>query len=472
MFGISILILLPLIIFSILYLPFVSTLPYLDGNIQFNMSYDVYAGGIGNYFMQWKSVHPPFKFIADSIFFRMFGVNPATYNILGYIFGLLGIIYLFKLSKSILNKKTAFFASLLLSVSPMFLSAGVFSLTDYLMTVLIVISIYYYSRGDYVLYGLFASVTVLTKETALLLPFSVMIIEGFSYLRTIVKKTGNATLSIIKGLYLILPLIIYSLWGLSLAMSGQKAWNDWNFSSTAREGSFYTILNNLITFKFLNDYAFQSWTQLFFLNFIWIFWGLFIVGLILYLYRNLGYAIKKIYLGEQNTKALLTFIIFSVLYVVMVLSFQTFTVPRYALPVIIPLLIGTAWAIDKITGRFGITGKTLFFIFFATILVVRLFYSLDPISIKLWGQTKVFNLTFYALDKHLAGNEGIAYNMEYLLAARYRSGKIKSAKGYILSGQCDWMFPDPNNDFKMINAFKLYNIDFAFPCSYNYWNNL
>lgn len=56
----------------------------------------------------------------------------------------------------------------------------------------------------------------------------------------------------------------------------------------------------------------------------------------------------------------------------------------------------------------------------------------------------------------MAGNDGITYNIQYLLIAKERSKMIKNAKGNeLISGYCRWILPDPNNEVKMLKELKL-----------------
>ena len=141
-----------LIIFSLLTIPFINSIPYLDGNIDFVKSHDFFVGGFGQLLNNWLSVHPPVKEIITFIFFVLKGINPITYNITGVLFGLFGIVIYYKLCRIWTNKAVASIAILLFCSSPLFLSAGLFSLTDYLLEIFILASLYFYSKRKYYLY--------------------------------------------------------------------------------------------------------------------------------------------------------------------------------------------------------------------------------------------------------------------------------------------------------------------------------
>lgn len=452
-----------LILFSSLFLPFLNSIPYLDGNIYLVQSTDFYTGGFEKYFKNWVSVHPPFKPFISSIFFKAAGINPYAYNAIGYLFGIFGIIGLFYLSKKIFNKNIAGICALFLATSPLFLSVGIFSITDYLLTVLIIISLFFYSNKNYLLYALSTSFAVMTKETVLPLLISVITIELIFAIKKLITKSINVKNRISSAVFL-LPFIAFYAWSTFMQSQGQKTWGAWIFAETAHKGAMYTIFNNLTTFQFLNQYAYQHWKQLFILNFNWIYWLTLFIGLTIFLWNkeNLKIVYKNLLEGNTKTKTLLIIIIFSIAYFFSVLTFQTYTIPRYALPLIPFLLMGTAFSI-KILIEKSRQVKIIAVILFPTIILVSLFSSTDPISTKLWGKSTILGEELYSLNQHLAGNDGFTYNMQYLLIVKKRTSLILSAKKSVISNECHWVFPDPNNDYKTIKILHL-NIDTNFPC--------
>lgn len=403
-------ILLPIIIFSILFLPFITSIPYLDGNIDFVKSYDFYEGGIQQYFHNWGSVHPPFKLLLPVFLFRLFGVNIILFNIIGFVFGVLGIIFMYKLCQNIFNEKTALLSSLLLAVSPIFLASGIFSLIDFLISVLIIISLYFYSYKNNLMYGLISTLAVLTKETALLLPIVVILVESFilitQKLKVSKKDFKNLKNIFLKFAYISIPFLAYLSWYFFIRLAGQTTWNDWNFSSTSDRGSFYTIFNNLISFNFLNNYAYDNWKQLFVLNFNWFFWIIFLIGVI-FVPKDLLIIKKNLIKNIQITKTIFVMIIFSILYFLAVLSFQTFTIPRYGLPILCFLIIGVSWTTVNILNKKNTLIKITFLFFFISIILLRLFYSIDPVSIKLWGTTNILGQTFFLRMAVLRATTGL-----------------------------------------------------------------
>src|SRR5579883_2631729 len=119
-------------VFTILFTPFVGLIPYLDGDTEFLIAVNFY---LGKYLSNWMPYHPPLKLLIASILFHLFGFS--SYSILGYFFGVIGIIAFYYIVESLFDKQTACIGSLLLSLSGIYISSSLFSLNDFLMTVFI-----------------------------------------------------------------------------------------------------------------------------------------------------------------------------------------------------------------------------------------------------------------------------------------------------------------------------------------------
>ena len=435
-----------IILFLILTIPFVNVLPYMDGNIDFVQTLDFYQGGLSQYFSNWNTVHPPLKLLLTTPFYLIFGISPLSYSVLGIIFGIIRIISIYLLTKDLFGKFSGNLTVLFFSIYPLFIANSIFSMRDAILTSLIICSLLFYKKKNLILYALISSLAITTKETALLLPLIIIFIETIFFLKS--RKLNIK--SFINYLSLFIPLVVYYIWKLVLNSYGKNSWSEWIFTEAENKDAIFTIINNLITFQFINPYSEWHWKQVIFLNFNWLFILIIISAIFLYIFN-----FKKIRLHKDtgNIKVLLVIILFVISYFLTVLSLQTYTIPRYALPVIPFLIIGLSKSITVLKNDIAIktTGALVF-----VIILISLFYSADPIARKIWGNINIFNNNIYALNDHMAGNDGITYNIQYLLIARERSEMIRNATGNeLVSGYCRWILPDPNNEVKMLNEFKL-----------------
>lgn len=432
--------------FLLLTIPYVNILPYMDGNIDFVQTIDFNQGGLSQYFSNWNTVHPPLKLLLTTPFYFIFGISPISYSILGIISGILGIISIYFLTKDLFGKNAGNLAALFFSIYPLFISNSIFSMRDAILTSLIINALFFYRRKKILLYAISSSLAVITKETALLIPLIIIIVELIFFLKS---KKLNIKI-IINYAFLFIPLGIYYLWKIILGSFGKNSWSEWIFTDTENKGAIFTIINNLITLQFINPYSQWHWKQLAFLNFNWIF---ILIGLIGFSYYIVHFKKVIIHKNSENIKVLLVIILFIISYLLTVLSLQTYTIPRYALPIIPFLIIGLSKSITIIRNEFilKIAGTLVF-----GIMLISLFYSIDPVAKKIWGSQQIFNNKIYTVNDHLAGNDGITYNIQYLLIAKERSKMIKNAKGNeLISGYCRWILPDPNNEVKMLKELKL-----------------
>lgn len=246
-------------------------------------------------------------------------------------------------------------------------------------------------------------------------------------------------------------------------MHREGVWSDWNFSETGEKGTVYTIFNNLFSLKIFNKYAAQNWLQLFILNFSWVLWIIIFWGTTIKISELNKGCLSRFIKKKFKNKALLSTFVFCIVYFISVLSFQTYTIPRYALPLEPFFYLAVACSSCQIYKRSSLS-KVFICILLGGITFTRLFTSIDPISIRLWGKTKILGQNIYALNQapSLAGFDGITYNLQFNLIVKKRSDLILGKNKNI--NDCSWIFPDPNNDFKTIKILNIEKINPDFPC--------
>ncbi|HMS22316.1 MAG TPA: glycosyltransferase family 39 protein [Candidatus Levybacteria bacterium] len=449
----NIYILIPLFIFTILIIPFVTVIPLRDGNIDFVKSYYFLKGGFPLYFSQFNSIHPPLKEVISALIFQIAGVHSVTYSLLGYITGIIGIISAYYIGKRMIDKTFAIFFSVALSIQPLFISTAVFALTDYLLTCFLLLCCALFLAKKRFLFSLSLTLLILTKETGLIALLSFFIIDTFP-----IKKTFLKNLSFLFPYGL--PASAYLLWSLFLHISGKSAWKDYIFSETAQHGSFYTIINNLLFFKFINFFFLTHALQVLFLNFLWVLLLITFFFLFRYLIVGKNRQNFKLFItsGSKNSRLFLFMFLFSAIYTLCILTFQTFTIPRYELPIIPFLLFLSLTAIWTIKNKYV---KLFFLYIFFMFLIVGLFFSTDIIGKHIWGTHMYFGQKIYNTEKTISGNDGATYNIQFLFASRSRTMRLKWYKDNdtpVPFSECKVLFPDPKNDRITMQLFGFENI--------------
>lgn len=383
-------ILLPIALFLLLFVPFINLIPGNDGSLELNFS-DNWLHGDNR--IQLISLHPPFKLILFSTMYQLFGYH--SIGVIGLIFGIFGIVAMYYVAKKIFDDNVALLSSVLLATSGLYISVGLFGVHDYLMTILILIALAFYLRSKYLLYTIFTCLAVLTKETAIFFALSILFSDLF------VKK--NIKFAVF------MPVIVLAWYIEFVHFSGNHLWNDWNFSNTSKDGSVVTMLLNVVTLQLFNKYAYENWLHLFIFNFNWIFWIFTIVSF---------FHIKT----TEMKKNLIPIAVYFLLFTVLVLSFQTFTINRYVLP-LLPFVYMLASY-----GVFKIKFKKLFITLLVLTSFLSLFTSIDPISNLFWQKTTLLGENIY-INKKLDGYDGITYNMQYIRIMQKRNVMI-------LEGHC------------------------------------
>jgi 4-amino-4-deoxy-L-arabinose transferase-like glycosyltransferase len=360
---------LPIILYTLFLLPYLTLIPYSDGSTEFRVAYNFYNG---HYLTNWIPYHPPLKPFIASIFFSLFG--PGQYTIIGLLLGILGIASMYYLALKLYDKKTALLSSFFLALSGLYVSTSLFSLNDFIMTVFILLAFALYVRQKYLWYAIAVTLAVCAKETAILFPVAVASVEIYH------KKFRKEQL---------LPVIALIVWIIFLYSSGHTLWNSWNFSDKQSMGIQATIFHNIVSLSFINRFAFANWLHLFFFNYNWVYWILAII------------AFRKI----KKTDNIFIMVIFIFLYSLLVLTIQTYAITRYILPLLPFVYILAAQYLVR--SRFAVFLITI--ILFLSI--SSLFTSDDPVSNRIWQKTTLLDHNFYY--SALAGNDGITYNMEY-----------------------------------------------------------
>lgn len=379
-------ILLPITLYLLLFIPFISLIPGNDGSLELNFS-DFWL--LNQNRLQLISLHPPFKLILFSTLYQVFGYHSIGF--IGLLFGILGIIAMYYVAKKIFDESVALLSSVLLATSGLYISVGIFSIHDFLMTVLILISLAFYLRSKYVWYAIFVCLAVLTKETAIFYAVAILLSDFF-----VKKNIKFATFT---------PIIILAWYIEFVHFSGNHLWNDWNFSNTSKDGSALTMILNVVTLQMFNKYAYENWLHLFIFNFNWVYWIFTIISF---------YYIKTSEMKKNLIPIALYFFIFTIL----VLSFQTFTINRYVLPLLPFVYMLASYGACKV--KFN----TMSIVILVLISFISLFTSIDPLSNLIWQKTPLLGENIY-LNKNLDGYDGITYNMQYIDIMQKRDAMIR-----------------------------------------------
>ena len=145
--------------------------------------------------------HTPFFYLFTGLIFRLFGDSLIISHLVIVIFSFLAIYFTYLIGKELFNKRVGIIAALILLFIPMFFSfSGLFNL-EMPLTALIIMSLYFSIINKHMLYVLFGSLAVLTKETAIGAVVAILFIK-------ILKEKNKLKIALIYSV----PILFFLLW--------------------------------------------------------------------------------------------------------------------------------------------------------------------------------------------------------------------------------------------------------------------
>ena len=183
--------------YSVLDLPY-----YWDGLNYIAPTIDkIYHGEVNWDLLDSNRGHPLF-FIA--FLFKIFGASQVIANSAILFFSLLVLYFTYLIGKELFNRPVGILASLLLMFTPIFFSYSAMLFLDMPLTALMVMSIYFSIKSKPILYIIFSSLAILTKELGVLVVFGV-------FLSKLIKKDKNLILYSFPLLIFFLSLLVNKL---------------------------------------------------------------------------------------------------------------------------------------------------------------------------------------------------------------------------------------------------------------------
>ncbi len=166
--------------------------------------------------------HVPLLFILQGLFFKVVGISTTASRIFMSLFGLGTLFFLFKLLKRFGSERWAIYSGALFVFIPPLMKKVRFPNFDILLMFFILVSLYFYARAvfennkkSWFFCGAFFGLAMLTKgPMAIFVPLTI-----FSHL--IVTKNLKKLLTLTPWLGLLTGLLVFSIWPISLYLTGQ-----------------------------------------------------------------------------------------------------------------------------------------------------------------------------------------------------------------------------------------------------------
>ncbi len=406
----------PFIVYLISVFPYFGESPLLDPMVVYRESTQFFNGGIKEIIQNGTTVHPPLIYLLNFVSFTIFGKNPASYNIVGTLIFFLGSVFLYFTVKNVFGVKTAIPMIVLLFLNPFVIIDSFYLMNDALILTGMILAIGFHSYGMKNFFSATLAMMVLMKETALVIIFSIFIVN---FLKIIIKRDNieDKLRETIRWIILFAPaILILFAWSYFLKSLGTTEWREPFFGADNRN-SYIIVIDNLLRLKMFNVFLLENLCNAFILNFHWIY----LLGLIFF-----GLLFSKrdnILLTKEQKDFCHILVVVVLLYIFLVFPFPTWTIPRYVIPVMFPFFFFLAYSISRI--RNPKLYSTLVAVFFILALMNN-YFSLDPLSLEV-GNVEIINQTFYDMRPSHGGPDRIIYNLQFLDLTRHQNNIIKDA---------------------------------------------
>lgn len=268
----------------------------------------------------------------------------------------------------------------------------------------------------------------LMKETAALLIIAFFL--AWSILTIFQKPPARIKIREFLNLVLIFSPAILTLfiWRQYVIHLGTTEWRDTIFITNGA-GSYETVMHNLFTLQIFNRFLKENLTNALWLNFQWVY-----LLMILLIIPWTWQKIIKLFSNRAQAAFLTTVVCFTLIYILLVLSFPTWTVLRYSIPILLMLYLVLAILISKLSGKIYsalLTGLVI-------LSLIANLYSLDPLtSNKL---VPYYGINLYDLPFWDGGPDRLIYNSQFLQAVKNQNiiiQKAISVNADIILTNCD-----------------------------------
>ena len=294
------------IINFIIRLPFIHLLPYNDSPVYYDAVLKVLNNHL-NPFTFYISYKPPILILFVALLFKLFTPSLMIGSLLVYSCSSLSLLFTYLLGRCLFGEKTGLFATLLLSIFPLFVAQSFFFNDAIVLTFLTLITLYSYVKSNKLSYYISATLLVLTKEPQIFIPISIGFYEIYRLrflLHTPIKQ------AIKQGALLWTPICAFLLWmGMNKIIFGFYL-DPVNVGLFSIDKNYAELIPYILHFVFL-------------FNGIWLIWPTIIAYVVLFVAH-------KIHMNKTRDSILFYFLFLFSFYILF--YFFTEPVPRYMLP--------------------------------------------------------------------------------------------------------------------------------------------
>ena len=164
--------------------------------------------------------HPLLFAFIQAIGYNIFGDGVVGGHITALIISLILLWSVYFITSKYFSKYTALLAVMILIIQPLFFAQSVLILPEISLALFVLWAIYFWLGKKYILHGIFSTLAILIKETAIIIPVVIIFSELIYYI--VVKSKREKIIFRFKYLWVLLPFLVF---GIFLLI--QKQQNGW-----------------------------------------------------------------------------------------------------------------------------------------------------------------------------------------------------------------------------------------------------
>jgi Dolichyl-phosphate-mannose-protein mannosyltransferase len=415
--------------FAVQLVPFLGEAPDLDSMVTLRELITFHREGLHGVVLAsgGGGVHPPLLDVLSSAAFSLLGEDPRSEQLVSVLLFAVLAVSVERLLAPWLGTGQRILAALAVAICPA-LAINVF-LVSYEGVLVVVLSVALAlalaperARRPFLLAAVLALLPLI-KETGLVLavPFAVH--------AALTRRGASADTRLLHGAAVLAPAIVAALaWRLVLGLEGASAWHTWLFSRHAGDGPYVVAIRAMLGLE-RGIFLRQNLTNAFIVNFLWLPTLLAIGTLVLLVRRSAAP-------GLRSAAALLVGV--AVAYTWAVLTFPTYSEPRYAVPLILLTVVLALLGLPLWPARVRPFVLGALLVAFAA----GAWSPTDPVSRRVFSTTSVGGEQIYATAELQRGPDRMVYNLAVLRASRRVNARLRrlyATNATLVTGDCDTM---------------------------------
>lgn len=165
--------------------------------------------------------HPLFFVFSQAVWMKVFGQSIISAHSFSILLGIITLFITYFIGKNLWNERVGFFSTLVLAAQPIFFAMSGVVLPEMMLTIFMVLSVAAAIKKSWIWFALWATLAMMTKEFAIILPPLAFLIIGIDAL---LQKSLWSRKTFVQLFWASVPLIVF---GLFLII--QKKQNGWYF---------------------------------------------------------------------------------------------------------------------------------------------------------------------------------------------------------------------------------------------------